>query len=414
MMYLIAQLSVALIFTALFAALAGWAVAAARAAAGERAQKKERDGLVSDLLRMASGDAGQSNAIEAERQSDTLRRQLELRDGRIAELERTLAAARARADESESRLAEFDRRGARDDADAEELARLREQVASQQIVDVQPVMEDEELALQKWRMRYFEQRVRYLETPRAEPEPVVVEPEPQPPLLEWRAREAEARAAHLADELRARETPALEEAPATIEEEPPFAADAEVDVLLRWRLLYLERRVGYLQQDLRSAEDAARAAERGQVVAPAIDPDRWKWRARYLEARVRHLEERPAVVIEAPAPAPNAAEDEAAPPAQPAPQRTQKPPALAAARNGAPDDFTLIEGVSLLQQTTLYALGVFHFDQIAAWAPEHVAWVDRYLRLRGRIEEEEWVEQAVDLAREGPVAARRSLESEDA
>jgi NADH-quinone oxidoreductase subunit E len=75
---------------------------------------------------------------------------------------------------------------------------------------------------------------------------------------------------------------------------------------------------------------------------------------------------------------------------------------------------TLIDGVSLLQQTTLYALGVFHFDQIAAWSEENVAWVDQYLRLQGRIGDEEWLEQAADLAREGPAAARRALQDEDA
>jgi NADH-quinone oxidoreductase subunit E len=128
------------------------------------------------------------------------------------------------------------------------------------------------------------------------------------------------------------------------------------------------------------------------------------WRARYLEARVRHLEQRAA-----PAPIPVAyAETEAAPPAPSVAAR--KPPVFSAARNGAPDDLTLIEGVSALQQTTLNGVGVFHFDQIAAWTPENVAWVDQYFRLRGRITEEEWVEQAGDLAREGPAAARRATE----
>jgi NADH-quinone oxidoreductase subunit E len=128
------------------------------------------------------------------------------------------------------------------------------------------------------------------------------------------------------------------------------------------------------------------------------------WRARYLEARVRHLEQRAA-----PAQIPIAhIETEAAPPAPSVAAR--KPPVLAAARNGAPDDLTLIEGVSALQQTTLNGIGVFHFDQIAAWTPENVAWVEQYFRLRGRITEEEWVEQAADLAREGPAAARRATE----
>ena len=93
-------------------------------------------------------------------------------------------------------------------------------------------------------------------------------------------------------------------------------------------------------------------------------------------------------------------------------RRGVKPPVLASARNGAPDDLTLIEGVSLQRQSTFYSLGVFHFDQIAAWSADHVAWVDQYLRLGGRIDEEDWVGQAAELAR--PVAARRVLESASA
>jgi NADH-quinone oxidoreductase subunit E len=91
-----------------------------------------------------------------------------------------------------------------------------------------------------------------------------------------------------------------------------------------------------------------------------------------------------------------------------------KPAVLASARNGAPDDLTLIDGVSLQQQSTFYSLGVFHFDQIAAWTPDEAAWVDQYLRLAGRIEDEEWIEQAGELARDGPMGPRRALESETA
>jgi predicted flap endonuclease-1-like 5' DNA nuclease len=81
-----------------------------------------------------------------------------------------------------------------------------------------------------------------------------------------------------------------------------------------------------------------------------------------------------------------------------------------AATGGAPDDFTLIDGVSPLQQSTLHSLGIYHFDQIAAWTPANVAWMDRYLRLRGRIGEEEWVEQAAELAEHGVHAARPQTE----
>jgi predicted flap endonuclease-1-like 5' DNA nuclease len=126
-----------------------------------------------------------------------------------------------------------------------------------------------------------------------------------------------------------------------------------------------------------------------------------------LESRVRHLEERAAG---APAPAAhiNGGETETAAPspalAPPVPE--ERPVSLPAANAGAPDDFTLIDGVSPLQQSSLYSLGIYHFDQIAAWTPANVAWVDRYLRLRGRITEEEWIEQAAELAQFGVVGAR--------
>ncbi len=66
-----------------------------------------------------------------------------------------------------------------------------------------------------------------------------------------------------------------------------------------------------------------------------------------------------------------------------------------------------------MQHNTLNFLGVYHFDQIAAWTPANVAWVDQYLRLRGRITRERWVEQAGELAR-GDVRTRQQYVREDA
>lgn len=411
MIYLIGQLAIPLLLTMLAMVFAGWMFAAERAAPKEAAAKRERENLLRDLIRF-TGDGPVER--EAELDAAPTQRLLEIRDGRVAELERALETARGRTDELASQLAVAQRGGQLNDLDAAELARLRAaeiERARTVDVEVEPVkekpVEDENIALQAWRLRYFEQRVRYLETstPRVAPEPQA-ETQEAPPLQEWVAREATARAAFLEDELRrAHETP---EAPPAVVEAEPFAANADVDMLLRWRLLYLERRVAHLQ-----ATPAAQPEPVAPLPETQADPDRWKWRARYLEARVRHLEQRPPQIIAAPAPAP---EQEATPvrvAAEPAARRA-KPPVLGAARNGAPDDLTLIEGVSLLQQTTMYSLGVFHFDQIAAWSEENVAWVDQYLRLQGRIEEQEWLEQARELAAHGPAAARRALESEDA
>lgn len=413
MIYLIGQLLPWLLLVAAFMLLAGWAFAAQVAAPGEEASRREREHLVRDLIRF-TGDGPIDRDVDLD--AAPTQRLLEIRDGRIAELERALETARARTDELSSELAERERGGTLNDLDAQELARLRAaEIERERTVDVEsePV-EDENAVLHQWRLRYFEQRVKYLETltqPAAEPEvralAAPVGTEAQPPVHEWAAREASARAAYLEDELRAlRATPDAPE----LSEPEPFAANADVDMLLRWRLLYLERRVAYLQ----AAAPAAEAASE-PVVEAGPDPDRWKWRARYLEARVRHLEQRPVQMVAAPAAEISRHEPEtAARVVAPPPSRRAKPPVLPAARNGAPDDLTLIEGVSLLQQTTMYSLGVFHFDQIAAWSEENVAWVDQYLRLQGRIGEEEWVEQAHELAAHGPAAARRALESEDA
>ena len=61
----------------------------------------------------------------------------------------------------------------------------------------------------------------------------------------------------------------------------------------------------------------------------------------------------------------------------------------------------MISGVGPKLEETLNGLGVFHFDQIAGWSPETVAWVDDHLNFKGRIAREGWIEQAQTLAAGG-------------
>lgn len=77
------------------------------------------------------------------------------------------------------------------------------------------------------------------------------------------------------------------------------------------------------------------------------------------------------------------------------------PPArLEVPRVEGPDDLKLIRGVGPKLEALLHHLGYFHFDQIAAWTPEEVAWVDENLEgFKGRVSREEWVEQARELAK---------------
>ena len=58
-----------------------------------------------------------------------------------------------------------------------------------------------------------------------------------------------------------------------------------------------------------------------------------------------------------------------------------------------------------------HAVGIFHFDQIAAWKKADIKLAETYLEFDGRIEREDWVGQAKRFARElakasGPVPAK--------
>ena len=63
----------------------------------------------------------------------------------------------------------------------------------------------------------------------------------------------------------------------------------------------------------------------------------------------------------------------------------------------APDDLTVIGGIGPKIQEVLNGMGIWHYDQIAAWTPENVAWVDQELNFSGRIVREGWVQQAAVL-----------------
>ncbi|MBU1287206.1 MAG: hypothetical protein KJ871_05710 [Alphaproteobacteria bacterium] len=76
----------------------------------------------------------------------------------------------------------------------------------------------------------------------------------------------------------------------------------------------------------------------------------------------------------------------------------ERPIALPKAVAGSPDDLTIIGGIGPKIQEVLNELGIFHYDQIAAWSPANIAWVDDHLNFSGRIAREGWVEQAAILS----------------
>lgn len=76
----------------------------------------------------------------------------------------------------------------------------------------------------------------------------------------------------------------------------------------------------------------------------------------------------------------------------------KRPASLAAPRGGVPDDLKLIKGIGKQNEGRLHGLGIWHFDQIAAWTKDNALWAGSYLAFPGRIEREEWVKQARILA----------------
>jgi predicted flap endonuclease-1-like 5' DNA nuclease len=495
MAYVIQQLILWLLLTAVAAGVAGWAFHKMRNAMALDALEKQRDDLRKDLLGFVDGSSGGSGGlVEHERETDMLRTRNDLADSRIVALEKSLEEARSAREEALTRVGELERAAGSADDNAAELDRLRTLTAEAETrraaeleVEAEPAPDAQAL---RWRMRYLESRVKYLEgitagaddlaaklaaaetraahleanAERASAEAIehIAEPTPAPSEdalnpLRWQARYLQARVGYLES---AANTPSGIAALAA----EPSADEAEVEQRRRWRMRYLETRLGHIEEVTSDASEAwaanraalearaqaleaalaarnedaldsavtnARVEEletllsdrntqadelneafvaRGQRIAE-LEPlaamgeraRRLTWRARYAEARVRQLE---AALSEPAAPQPVAAPVEPAPP-QPLvpPGQEVRPRALPAARNGAPDDFTLIEGLTPLQQTTLNSLGFYHYDQIAAWTPANVAWVDQYLRLKGRISEERWVEQAAALISGLPRAA---------
>lgn len=122
-------------------------------------------------------------------------------------------------------------------------------------------------------------------------------------------------------------------------------------------------------------------------------------------AKARPVDAPAAAKVEAPAKAPAPAKAKAKPKAASAPVPVadvaeQEPKLLTAAREGGADDLKRISGVGPKLEIVLNDLGFYHFDQIAAWGPAEVAWVDARLKFKGRIERDNWITQATAFAAE--------------
>jgi predicted flap endonuclease-1-like 5' DNA nuclease len=133
----------------------------------------------------------------------------------------------------------------------------------------------------------------------------------------------------------------------------------------------------------------------------------------------------PAAQPVAPAPAPVVAAVAAAPVAEAKPAATPAPPRDNGARSGevthlrsvrsealigeeasrtpvgSPDDLKRIRGIGVLIEKKLNSLGITQYEQVANWTGADIERISRILDFKGRIERENWIEQARILATGG-------------
>jgi large subunit ribosomal protein L21 len=97
------------------------------------------------------------------------------------------------------------------------------------------------------------------------------------------------------------------------------------------------------------------------------------------------------------------------------PAKSKAAPAAEAA--GFDDDVSLISGVGPVLKEKLAGAGITSLKQIAAWKKKDIAKFDEELEFSGRIERDEWVEQAKELIAGKPPRAKvdqEKLEQDDA
>jgi predicted flap endonuclease-1-like 5' DNA nuclease len=71
-----------------------------------------------------------------------------------------------------------------------------------------------------------------------------------------------------------------------------------------------------------------------------------------------------------------------------------KPLILSSPRPSGKDKLIKIKGIDLKVEKDLNNLGIFHFNQIAAWSNKNCDWVEEFLSLPGTAKKNQWIEQA--------------------
>ncbi|MBN2905577.1 MAG: hypothetical protein JXJ18_02590 [Rhodobacteraceae bacterium] len=161
-----------------------------------------------------------------------------------------------------------------------------------------------------------------------------------------------------------------------------------------------ERAIAAARAPYKAANDAIVIPDRPKPVGPKVVPTVPK--------------SAPKAAAPKPAPKPAAAPAPKPAPAPAAAAVGKRPVALSAARAGGADDLKKIKGVGPKLEKLCNSLGFYHFDQIAAWTPAEVAWVDENLEgFKGRVSREDWVSQAKTLAAGGETEFSKKVDEGD-
>lgn len=91
-----------------------------------------------------------------------------------------------------------------------------------------------------------------------------------------------------------------------------------------------------------------------------------------------------------------------------------RPETLSGPRGGKADNLKEIKGIGPKLEKLCNSMGFYHFDQIANWTADEIAWVNANLEgFRGRVTRDQWVEQARILAAGGETEFSKRVEDGD-
>lgn len=167
-------------------------------------------------------------------------------------------------------------------------------------------------------------------------------------------------------------------------------------------------RVAALQEELRQS-DSALAETKDRLIGLQMESRAVEARAKPLEAELaqakrateqaieQEMRQRELVAELQGQLAASKRPPQSKPPASASRPAAPLPPAQHSAKSR--DDLTAIKGIGKVIEKKLHDLGITSFSQIATMGPEEVRRVNEALEFPGRVEREQWIEQARELSR---------------